>query len=147
MNSSTLCWDCQNAVPDACGKRGCNWSRCQKPVEGWDAILTFHMGNIAPYASYEVVSCPEFVPDEGFKSLTFKELLQLTPKGQKRICVYRMKLGMTQRKLADTLGIKRDKMYRLENGYQAGTEEELNAIAKMLGVDKDEFIPEENING
>lgn len=33
----TLCWFCQNAVPDNDG-HGCEWSRHGNPVDGWDVM-------------------------------------------------------------------------------------------------------------
>ena len=65
----TICWACANAVPDADGERGCSWSREGKPVEGWAAarldILvqpTRPGGERKPVESYQVITCPEFVP-------------------------------------------------------------------------------------
>lgn len=49
----TLCWDCKNAC---CG---CDWSESLIPVKGWEAIPTF----VGHEASYNVISCPEFVRD------------------------------------------------------------------------------------
>lgn len=65
----TICWACGNAVPDAEGERGCPWSREGKPVEGWVAerrdILvqaTRPGGGKKPVESYQVITCPEFMP-------------------------------------------------------------------------------------
>lgn len=65
----TICWACANAVPDAEGERGCPWSREGKPVEGWTAerrdILvqdTSPGGEKKRIESYQVITCPEFVP-------------------------------------------------------------------------------------
>lgn len=56
---STLCWTCQNAVA---GKtHGCNWSRFNQPVEGWDALATVLESN---QNSFRVKSCPEYLGDE-----------------------------------------------------------------------------------
>ena len=55
--SGSLCWECQNAVPDRI--RGCNWSRHLKPVEGWTAVTTDRNNQ----QSKCVIDCPEFVPD------------------------------------------------------------------------------------
>lgn len=54
----TLCWSCQNAVP-ADGK-GCSWSRCFKPVEGWTAKPNGR--------SYYVKKCPLYIKDKEDKN-------------------------------------------------------------------------------
>lgn len=48
--SHQLCWGCQNAT-----NNGCSWSHKLIPVEGWDATPT--------EISYEIRSCPQFIPD------------------------------------------------------------------------------------
>ena len=65
----TLCWGCGNAVPDAEGERGCPWSREGRPVEGWVAERRdIHIQPKRPgeerraIESYQVITCPEFVP-------------------------------------------------------------------------------------
>ena len=55
--SSTLCWDCANAVPD--GVRGCSWSLRFKPVKGWEA----ETDKVHESATYTVLSCPMFERD------------------------------------------------------------------------------------
>lgn len=61
----TLCWFCQNAVPDKDG-HGCNWSRRSIPVDGWRAqksrvhSQSTDMGSVE---SYHVEECPEFLED------------------------------------------------------------------------------------
>lgn len=52
-STQTLCWDCQNAVPNKEGTRGCSWSRNLVPVDG---IITNEKGKIT--------YCPEFIPDK-----------------------------------------------------------------------------------
>lgn len=67
---STLCWDCQNAVPD--GERGCPWSESLTPVPGWIAEKTKHLqqytvgGKVVrrDIESYCVLECPMFLRDE-----------------------------------------------------------------------------------
>lgn len=49
----TICWTCQNAVPDA--KHGCSWSERFEPVKYWRADVTDN--------GFRVRSCPEYVPD------------------------------------------------------------------------------------
>lgn len=51
---TTICWKCQNAVPNTIGTRGCSWSikGIQKPVEG--SIMA---GNC-------VYKCPKFISDK-----------------------------------------------------------------------------------
>ena len=56
---TTLCWSCQNAVPDDEG-HGCNWSNRLQPVKGWEAKKTY---NKEYHYSYQVISCPEYIPD------------------------------------------------------------------------------------
>lgn len=63
----TLCWFCQNAVPDNDG-HGCEWSRHGTPVDGWDVIPSRILakdsrGGSAETKSYHVRECPEFVED------------------------------------------------------------------------------------
>ena len=65
----TICWACANAVPDEEGTRGCSWSREGKPVEGWvaerrDILIqaTSPGGEKKRIESYQVITCPEFVP-------------------------------------------------------------------------------------
>lgn len=65
----TICWACANAVPDEEGTRGCSWSREGRPVEGWVAerrdILvqaTSPGGEKKRIESYQVITCPAFVP-------------------------------------------------------------------------------------
>lgn len=57
--SATLCWRCQNAVPDRKG-HGCSWSRSFVPVKGWTVTVRDKRQD----RSYTVLECPEFVPDE-----------------------------------------------------------------------------------
>ena len=64
----TLCWRCDNAVPDRDGERGCDWSREGKPVEGWKAtrrdIRVGTTGGGKKSESYRVKKCPQFRPDQ-----------------------------------------------------------------------------------
>lgn len=57
----TICWQCENAVPDRDGTKGCSWSRDFIPVEGWTAkrrlLLIQHNGATT---SYTVLKCPLF---------------------------------------------------------------------------------------
>lgn len=60
-----LCADCANA----CG--GCSWSALDpitnkpmfKPVEGWDAEYVERDYHMIDGGSYDIRSCPQFVPD------------------------------------------------------------------------------------
>ena len=55
----TLCWVCQNCFGD------CSWSRDYTPVEGWKAkSTTVQRQPREGTASYLVLSCPEFIPEE-----------------------------------------------------------------------------------
>ena len=55
------CWECEHAVPDSEGTRGCPWSRSFSPVPGWDAIKTQPEGSADEKdASYKIIRCPMF---------------------------------------------------------------------------------------
>lgn len=58
--TNTLCWGCQNA----CG--GCSWSDYdeRKPVDGWTAERVQIKLNGVWGTTYNVITCPEFIPDE-----------------------------------------------------------------------------------
>ena len=58
--TNTLCWGCQNA----CG--GCSWSDYdeRKPVDGWAAERVPIKLNGVWGTTYNVIACPEFIPDE-----------------------------------------------------------------------------------
>lgn len=63
----TLCWYCQNAVPDNDG-HGCSWSARLEPVEGGRAVQSQIYskdggGDTRRIASYRVEDCPQFVED------------------------------------------------------------------------------------
>lgn len=64
----TICWGCANAVPNDKG-RGCEWSKCKKPVDGWTAVPTMVAGARLPddtfqqIPSFRVDACPKFVSD------------------------------------------------------------------------------------
>lgn len=67
VSVSTLCFDCVNAVPTPDGTRGCEWSRCFRPVPGWEAKrndVRIQSGNTNPpvrmVESYRVRKCPKF---------------------------------------------------------------------------------------
>lgn len=58
-----LCFSCAKAV---CG---CSWSKCFKPIDGWDATPTKIMNwtdgkRTITTDSYAIRECPEFVPDK-----------------------------------------------------------------------------------
>ena len=63
--SMTICWGCQNAVPDEV--RGCRWSRYLEPVDGWTAVesstVRYDGGCRRVIRSALVIECPEFIPD------------------------------------------------------------------------------------
>ena len=50
-----LCWTCRKA----CG--GCDWTRCFKPVEGWNAKQTVIKNSNGDIQSYRIKECPEFI--------------------------------------------------------------------------------------
>ena len=57
----TLCWKCQNAVPDKKKGTGCSWSISLKPVEGWTAQavqIKLYENKTSP--SFIVIACPMF---------------------------------------------------------------------------------------
>lgn len=68
---NSICWDCQNAVPNFEKSRGCSWSLGFKPVEGWEAVRQdVAHGDYASQwhreiESYTVINCPCFKKDEG----------------------------------------------------------------------------------
>ena len=60
LHSKTICWTCQNA----CG--GCSWSKSFIPVEGWEAEPAMLYAKDKAHGgvqSYEVLRCPEYIPD------------------------------------------------------------------------------------
>ena len=57
----TLCFDCQNAVPNK--TRGCEWSRYGQPVPGWTAHPTLIRTHDSCPNSFCVVKCPKYDPD------------------------------------------------------------------------------------
>lgn len=65
----TICFDCENAVPNNETGKGCSWSRCFKPVEGWTAektvIVNRDRSDEKTYTtdSFAVYECPKFVSD------------------------------------------------------------------------------------
>lgn len=59
--SGTLCWRCENAVPDPVRGKGCPWSKRGTPVDGWDAIRT---SKAVDGESFFVRACPGFEPDK-----------------------------------------------------------------------------------
>lgn len=67
-SNSSICWTCQNAVPEVKrGKQyGCSWSRCLEPVEGWEAIpvMKATADGALKAGTYRVKECPEYIPDE-----------------------------------------------------------------------------------
>ena len=63
--AQSLCWSCQNAVPSADGRRGCEWSIFKRPVEGWTAQESWQTGiHGGRLRSYKVISCPKYKEDE-----------------------------------------------------------------------------------
>lgn len=57
----TLCWSCSNA----CAK--CNWSKFEKPIEGWNAQPTKYKDESDIVESYLVVGCPQYKYDGKFE--------------------------------------------------------------------------------
>ena len=59
IGQESICWYCKHAVP---GKgKGCEWSKCRKPVKGWvsrDTIRTKITGET--YTAHKVQACPKF---------------------------------------------------------------------------------------
>lgn len=64
----SLCWRCENCVPNKEGTKGCSWSIYFRPVKGWDATPIPQSYKTIPGTSYRVNKCPEFV-DAGYDSL------------------------------------------------------------------------------
>lgn len=66
---ATICWNCDNAVPNAKGTNGCEWSLTLEPVPGWEAIpnkiISRYQGldgkqHTRLLKSYTVIFCPRF---------------------------------------------------------------------------------------
>lgn len=64
---ATKCWTCENAIPLMVNHhwvRGCSWSICRMPVEGWKAekfVNTRCTGRSqGTYDSYLVHECPKY---------------------------------------------------------------------------------------
>jgi len=63
--AQSLCWSCQNAVPSADGKRGCEWSIKKQPVEGWTAVEKWQAAmRGGQMRCYKVISCPKYKEDD-----------------------------------------------------------------------------------
>lgn len=80
----SICWFCENAVPNRDGTRGCSWSKAFKPVEGWDAektVLFTGYWNSKRFGtdSYIVKSCPEFIGDSVVPKYKEKEEVAQMP--------------------------------------------------------------------
>lgn len=60
----TLCFSCQNAVPNKEKCLGCPWSESFEPVEGWNAMPTTLSESDGIIDSYLVLECPMYIPDE-----------------------------------------------------------------------------------
>lgn len=60
--TESLCWCCENAVPDKEGLKGCEWSMYKQPVKGWRVVeaAEYHMADGRICKSYKVSSCPKF---------------------------------------------------------------------------------------
>lgn len=63
-HEANICFDCQNAVPNAETGRGCPWSERFEPVPGWTAELTTVNRNWNSSPTYAITDCPLFIPDE-----------------------------------------------------------------------------------
>lgn len=61
------------------------------------------------------------------------------PLGQ-RIKKERLALGLTQRELADAIGITVPYMSKIEAGKETPTEEKIVKVAEVLGLNADELI-------
>lgn len=67
----TLCWRCENAVPNIEGTRGCSWSKAFTPVPEWWAEKRIIMYDGHPKTSYEVILCPEFIAEKPKKDFCY----------------------------------------------------------------------------
>lgn len=81
---NTLCWSCENAVPNENG-RGCTWSKRFIPVKGWTARPRLSGGIYEPRKarSYKVIECPEFIPGKEYKEVLRMEKEELMKKLEK----------------------------------------------------------------
>lgn len=60
-------------------------------------------------------------------------------KPRNRLKVLRAEHGITQMDLAQELGIGRDRYWRIENGYETPTDQELARLAKVLRVSREDL--------
>lgn len=60
-NHVTICWKCQNAVPNPETGTGCCWMEDLKPVPGWEATKRYISDT---GIAYNVISCPMFKEDK-----------------------------------------------------------------------------------
>lgn len=54
FKENSLCLDCKKCVGL------CSWSRCLRPVDGWEAEETVIRNQGKTNKGYRVISCPEF---------------------------------------------------------------------------------------
>lgn len=57
LQPKTMCWECNNAVPNRERTVGCEWSVRKKPVPNWVAEKSTIYPN-----GYCVLRCPKFTP-------------------------------------------------------------------------------------
>ena len=60
VNDETLCWTCQNSVPDK--EHGCLWSMKLEPVPGWTIHKYINSSNLG-YERINVKKCPLYERD------------------------------------------------------------------------------------
>lgn len=56
-----ICWYCENA------EGGCEWTRCFKPVPGWDAEPRIVKDDEGDIRTYHIRSCPKYKEYTGGK--------------------------------------------------------------------------------
>jgi len=74
-------------------------------------------------------------------SLTIEEVMQIA-EGMSPIRVWRKRRGLTARALAETAGISPVYLSEIETGKKPGSAVAIVALAKALGVDASDLLPE-----
>lgn len=58
-----------------------------------------------------------------------------------RLRVFRAERGFSQLDTARLIGISRDRLWRIENGYLDATEDERAGLARIFGVSETDLFP------
>nr|WP_321457245.1 helix-turn-helix transcriptional regulator [uncultured Cohaesibacter sp.] len=60
--------------------------------------------------------------------------------GENPVKVYRKYRGITQKQLADSVGVKQEMISQIESGKRKGSIDTVKALADILGVDVDDLV-------